>query len=114
MYSESRTCLWSEWSRRPVRNDATTVVLLLEVGVGEAEEHLAQLSLADEVRQILHRVRSHHRHVLILRVNEGGNDHLSRILLPQILDSQVHILGHLHTNLQTQNQLVGKKTAQRD
>ena len=90
------------------------MVLLLEVWVGEAEEHLAQLTLADEVRQVFHCICSHYRHILILHVNEGEKDHLSRILLPQILDSQVHVLRHFHTNLQTQNQLVGEKTAQRD
>ena len=47
-------------------------------------------------------------------MNEEGQDHLPRILLPQILDTQVHVLGHLHSNFQTQNQLIGKKTAQRD
>lgn len=83
------------------------MILLLEVRVGEAEEHLVQLTLADKVRQVLHGVRPHHRHILILRVNEKEHDHLSRILLPQILDTQVHVLGHLHTNFQTQNQLIG-------
>ena len=96
-----------EQKQQLLRNDATTVILLLEVRVGEAEEHLAQLTLADKVRQVLHGVRPHHRHILILRVNEKEHDHLSRILLPQILDTQVHVLGHLHTNLQTQNQLIG-------
>ena len=82
-------------------DDASTMILFLEMGVGKAEEHLGELALPDVVGQVLHGVRSHHRRVLVL----------SWVFLAQVLDAQVNVLRHLHADLQAENELVRKDGA---
>ena len=71
-------------------DDAATMILLLEVRVGEAEEHARELAFPDVVWEVLHRVRSQNRGVLVLTL----------IFLAQILDSQVHIFAKLHADFE--------------
>lgn len=81
-----------------IPDDTPAMVLFLEMGVGEAEEHLGELTLPDVVGEVLHGVRSHHGRILVL----------SGVFFTQIFDAKVNILRHLHANLQPENEFVWK------
>ena len=62
---------------------------LLEVWVREQEEHLRELTLLEEVGQVLHGVTPETGNVCVL----------ARVLGPQGNHSVLHIIRNLHTDL---------------
>ena len=83
-------------------DDAPFVLRLLEMRVGKQEEHLAELSAAEVVRQILHCVRPDTRDVAVA----------ARVLSAQSHDAFLHVVRNLHTNLKSEHQCAGKQRRQ--
>lgn len=88
-------------SQQPRRDDAAVVLGLFEMGIGEAEEHLGELSLEEEARQVLHGVGARHGQVV--------RDPFS---LPLRHDAQTNVLGHPGTNLHAYLQHMRQNGAQ--
>lgn len=77
---------------------------LLEVRIRVQEEHLRQLPLAEEVRQILHGVRPQTGDVLVLVL----------VLRTQSFDPVHDVVGNLHADFEPQGELVREEFSESD
>ena len=79
------------------------MVFFLEVRIREAEEHLRKLPFSNVVGKVLHGICAQNGGILVL----------SGVLFPQILDAQIHVFSNLHSDLQTQNELLREERTER-
>lgn len=79
------------------------MVLFLEMGVREAEEHLRKLPFPNVVGKVLHGICAQNGGILVL----------SGVLFPQVLDAQIHVFSNLHSDLQTQGELLREERTER-